>query len=233
MRLSPSATLYCDVLCDPASILAGLEVLRCARLLGVRLTTDITAAIAPLLEIDNDGIRSDRRVARLWSTALEIVGSDAMERHRGRAAALTNALEQIPSDHVMTQECLDYAVTAVSLYTTVGAPKSILATFGEQLDAAVADDDALAAAVLLAHGVKCLREMPPNRVDGWLEFLSSMMPRSLPYGWLSVSADPDMIVAYETAAGVATLALRAAGYEVSKGTSAATSCDAKADSFVF
>jgi len=211
---SSSAALFVDALCDPSTILVALEVLRCARVMGLHIAADVTATVEPLIDIDL-GIRHDRRVGRLWSTALEIVGSTSQD-HRGRALAAASALQPGDADDVTTQDGLDAAVTALSLHTMVGAPKWILAALGDHLDVAVAEQDALAAGVLLAHGAKLLRDMPRNRVDAWLEFISSMTPRSLPYGWLSASADPQTVVAYETAGVIARIALRDIGYEARK-----------------
>lgn len=174
---------FIEWLSEPRTIVHAIESLLCLRRRGIALPAEVQPYLSALLSIDMDAVRSDARLTRIWSLTLVMANQIERQRYREPAITLAQSLEPARGAQIVQQEHLDRALATLLLYEVVQEPIWLPRRYGEWVDASVRACDALAVALLLGYG----KAFP--RSERWDDFVASMTPRSLPYGWLEASED--------------------------------------------
>lgn len=208
----PSAAPPIRLLARPRTILGALEAMSWSRRVGGSEAPETQESAEALLAIERSAVLADSRLCRLWALALTLADAETAERWRWKAESIAAELVPVEPAEVVEQEGLDRALAGLVLHALVGIPYWPVANLPELLDAAGTECDAIGLAYLLAHGVDTVAAASPVRRASWLGLLTSMIPRSLPYGWLSDAvAAPGDAADHEIAGLVALLGLHRAG----------------------
>src|SRR4029077_890436 len=136
------------------------------------------------------------RFLRIWSVAVQALGTDqTLMASECLLRKLRGEIEQISyKTNSLDQGLLDRVLAAALLCEQPCASgdlrQLLMPNLERLLQMAVFRGDAYAFAPLLAYSIGLLTPSEAT-LRGWLSFLQSMIPRSLPYGWPSMKKVED------------------------------------------